>query len=89
MDIISAPLRLPALRLDGDLMHPQARPLRFDAVLSPCDVPEKAPQAPRLPRTLRSRCQWQWAARPEAGCLSSGGVLPRIVALAVQAVSTS
>ncbi|GFH18506.1 hypothetical protein HaLaN_15325 [Haematococcus lacustris] len=32
MDLISAPLRLPALRLDGDLMHPLARPLRFDDV---------------------------------------------------------
>ncbi|GFH15208.1 hypothetical protein HaLaN_11396, partial [Haematococcus lacustris] len=29
MDITSAPLRLPALRLDGDLMHP---PLRYDGV---------------------------------------------------------
>ncbi|GFH28430.1 hypothetical protein HaLaN_26916 [Haematococcus lacustris] len=32
MDITSAPLPLPLLRLDGYLMHPPARPLRFDIV---------------------------------------------------------
>ncbi|KAJ9518890.1 hypothetical protein QJQ45_026252 [Haematococcus lacustris] len=41
-------------------------------LLSPCDVPEKEPQAPRHHRTLRSRCQWQWAAIPVAG---AGGML--------------
>ncbi|GFH08311.1 uncharacterized protein HaLaN_03254, partial [Haematococcus lacustris] len=32
MDITSAPLPLPALRLDGDVLHPPAQPLRFDNV---------------------------------------------------------
>ncbi|GFH31985.1 hypothetical protein HaLaN_31126, partial [Haematococcus lacustris] len=30
MSLTSAPLRVPALRLDGDLMHIPTRPLRLD-----------------------------------------------------------
>ncbi|GFH30337.1 hypothetical protein HaLaN_29171 [Haematococcus lacustris] len=50
MDLISAPLRLPALRLDGDLMHTPTRPLRLDNVTESLRCPRRgnasAPSSP-------------------------------------------
>ncbi|GFH31196.1 hypothetical protein HaLaN_30184, partial [Haematococcus lacustris] len=51
MNLTSAPLRLPALRLGGDLMHIPTRPLRLDNVTKSLRCPrggnESAPSPPR------------------------------------------
>ncbi|KAJ9531271.1 hypothetical protein QJQ45_006712 [Haematococcus lacustris] len=56
MDLTSGPLRLPALRLDGVLMHPPARPLRSDGVAQAI----KAAHAMRDLVTGQVLRQWEW-----------------------------
>ncbi|GFH28922.1 hypothetical protein HaLaN_27491, partial [Haematococcus lacustris] len=53
MDLTSA--SLPALRLDGDPMHPPARLLRFDSVADSLRCHRKRNASAPIPRTLRSR----------------------------------
>ncbi|GFH07221.1 hypothetical protein HaLaN_01993 [Haematococcus lacustris] len=58
MDLTSAPLRLPALRLDGDLMHIPTRPLRLDNVTNPQICPHRGnASAPSPPHRVQPQDQ--------------------------------
>ncbi|GFH06993.1 uncharacterized protein HaLaN_01724 [Haematococcus lacustris] len=54
MDLTSAPLRLPALRLDANLMHTPTQPLRLDNVTKSLRCPRgRNASAPSLPRGVQ------------------------------------